>query len=142
MNLTFDIEIVDAKVALRALKQYEEGNFGEAIRTLLEILDLEPKNWQARLMLAVCYYKTKQFISAERTFRFIYDQASERDLRKRGLEGLQATKAKLERNQAGIPAEIASYFECNTKEPFFPWLDGVTNPSIAPRRAWKPSYSH
>lgn len=142
MNLTFDTDIVDAKVALRALKHYEAGDFGNAISTLLEILDIEPKNWQARLMLAVCYYKTSQFISAQRAFQYIYENTSERDMRKKGLEGLQATKAKLEKKLASNSPEIASYFERNMQEPFFLWLDAVADTSRAPIRAWRPSYTH
>ncbi len=142
MNLTFDTEIVDAKVALRALKHYEDGNFENAINTLMEVLDIEPQNWQARLMLAVCYYKTGQFNSAQRAFQYIYEKAPERELRKKGLEGMQASKAKLEKHHSYSPAEIASYFERNSQEPFFPWLDAAVNQSKAPQKAWKPVYTH
>ena len=92
-------------------------------------------------MLAVCYYKTNQFLAAQRAFRLIYEQANDVEIRKKGLEGLQATKAKLEKKMLLDCPEFSSYAERNLPEPVVPWLEFPVPPSAAPVRSWKPSYS-
>jgi hypothetical protein len=141
MNLTFNTQNADASIALKALQQYRSAEFLQAIETLTDVLDMEPHNWQARLMLAVCYYKTTQYLPAERAFRLVYDQAPEADIRRKGLEGLLATKSKLERKTVECPPEFGTYVERNMPEPLFPWLEHIVRPQTAPARAWRPSYS-
>lgn len=124
MNLTFTTQSVDISVALSALQHYRAGEFQQAITSLLIVLDSEPRNWQARLMLAACYYKTNQMFAAVRAFRFIYESAGDDELRKKALEGLQATNAKLERKTVECPAEFGAYVQRNTSNvPVAAWLD-------------------
>jgi thioredoxin-like negative regulator of GroEL len=95
MELTFNTSIVDVSVALSALNYYRSGNFREAINALIQILDQEPRNWDARLMLAACYYKTGQYAAAGRGFRYLYEQAEMEDVRKRAHQGLLSTNSKI-----------------------------------------------
>lgn len=95
MELTFNTQSVDVSVALKALNLYRAGEFQEAIGSLAEVVDAEPQNWQARLMMAVCYYKTNQNFAAQRGFRFIYDNSTDPESKKQALAGLHATNAKI-----------------------------------------------
>jgi hypothetical protein len=141
MNLTFNTQIVDVSVALKALQHYRQGEFQQAISVLLDVLDNEPLNWQARLMLAVCYYKTNQFLASQRAFRLIYEQANDLEIRKKGLEGLQATKAKLEKKMLLECPEFNSYAERSMPELVVPWLEFHAQPAPASLRPWRPSYN-
>jgi thioredoxin-like negative regulator of GroEL len=81
MDFTFNTQIVDVSVALNALKFYKAGQYKEATSCLLDLLDVEPKNWDARLMLGACYFKTEQWGAAQRAFRFIFEQCPAADIK-------------------------------------------------------------
>lgn len=112
MHLTFDTNNVEASIALRALDNYRAGRFNETIADLLNILDVEPRNWQGRLMLGACYFKTSQFASAERAFRNVWENCQEAELRERALIALQVTQDKLHKKSASyqmpVPAEFGA----------------------------------
>ena len=137
MNLTFNTQSVDVSVALKALNQYRAAEFEPAIATLLIVLDAEPDNWQARLMLGVCYYRTKQYFAAQWSFRHVYERTTDLASKKMGLEGLQATAAKL----AEPPEEFAGMYERTLPRPFFAWLDFTACSQTNSRKAWKPNFS-
>jgi thioredoxin-like negative regulator of GroEL len=122
MDITFNTQIVDVSVALNALKLYKDGNYKEAINHLLSILDVEPRNWDARLMLSACYYKTNQLGSAQRAFRFLYENCTDTDTKRKALEGLQATTAKLQK-PVDLPPEFGSYAARNPMKEAISWLD-------------------
>jgi tetratricopeptide (TPR) repeat protein len=113
MEFTFNTQIIDVSVALNALNLYRSGAYKDAISHLLNILDMEPKNWDARLMLGACYFKTDQFASAQRAFRFIYENCPIGDTKSRALEGMQAATFKLQPAKA-LPMEFGGYVERNT----------------------------
>lgn len=139
-NITFDTQNVDVAHALEALDAYRSGNFELAIHYLAEVLKAEPENWQARSMVSVCYYKTGDYRAAQWSFRVVYEKAQDSETRALGLEGLQASNAKL----MDCPAEFASFYDRSMpKEHVFGWLDhAVKATTKAPaRRAWRPSYS-
>ncbi len=120
MNITFNTQIVDVSVALKALDLYRNREYKQAISTLVEILDTEPNNWQARLMLAVCYYKTDQFPTAHRTFRYIYEKCQQIDLKRKAFEAMQASNLKMLAH-VDVPAEFGCYVD---RKPQIPsWLD-------------------
>lgn len=114
MTLTFNTLIADVSVALRAINFYQSGSYKDAIGDLQSILDYEPCNWDARLMLAACFYKTGQLPAAHRAFSFIKDRCDKDDVRNRAMEGLEATNAKLEKrdtSMSALPAEYGLYVE-------------------------------
>lgn len=114
MALTFNTLIADVSVALKAINLYQAGSYKEAISELQCILDYEPCNWDARLMLAACYYKTGQLPAAHRAFQFIKDRTDRDELRKKAEEGLEATNAKIEKRDSGasaLPAEYGLYVD-------------------------------
>lgn len=120
MQLTFNTQNVNIAVALRALNSYRSGKYKEASVALLEVLDAEPKNWDARLMLGACYYKLSQYFSAQCAFRIICEQATDASVRARAREGLLASSGKLEK-RVDIPLEFGS---CVVRQDFaVGWLD-------------------
>ncbi|MBX9725313.1 MAG: tetratricopeptide repeat protein [Candidatus Obscuribacterales bacterium] len=120
MNLTFNTKNVNIAVALRALDLYRAGKFKEAVGALLEVLDAEPQNWDARLMLGACYYRTGQYFSAQNAFRMVADQAQDAQLRNRARQGLLATSSK-----TGGRVETAPEFgSCAVRQEFVvAWLE-------------------
>lgn len=95
MDIKFNTQIVDISVALNALKHYRAGEYKQAIEALLKILDNEPNNWDARLMLAASYYKTEQFAAAERAFEILKNTCPEEQIREKAQIGFEASTAKL-----------------------------------------------
>ncbi|MBX9689878.1 MAG: tetratricopeptide repeat protein [Candidatus Obscuribacterales bacterium] len=107
MQLTFNTQNVSISVALNALNLYREGKYNEAVGALIDVLDQEPRNWDARLMLGACYFRTQQMFAAERVFRMIADQAEDKNLRVRAREGLLAISA-VSGKRLEVPAEFGS----------------------------------
>lgn len=120
MDITFNTKNVDASVALKALKHYRAREYQPALVCLLEILDFEPNNWDARLMLAVCYYKTNQMAAAQRAFRHIWQNCKVDDIRATACDGLQAATAALKKDEP-VPLEFGACVERKYKAP--QWLD-------------------
>lgn len=123
MKLTFNTLIADVSVALKAINNYRAGSFEEAIRSLHDVIDLEPTNWDARLMLAACYYKTGQWSAAHRAFSFIAAKTNDIDVRQKALEGQQVTSNKLNKWN-GRPGELPAEFGC--------YVERVSRPKTQP----------
>jgi hypothetical protein len=121
MQFTLDTQILDVSVVLNALTSYRDGNYQRAAAQLLEILDMEPNNWQARLMLGGCHYKTGEFASAQRVFRFLSDKCPEQDVRSKAQEGLLACNVKI--RPVEIPAEFGCYNIHAPVQRHVSWLD-------------------
>ncbi|MBX9567911.1 MAG: tetratricopeptide repeat protein [Candidatus Obscuribacterales bacterium] len=104
---------------------YQAGEYRKAISHIQEILDLEPSNWDARLMLAVCFYKTGQHGAAIRAFQTITERTNCDEIRAKSEEGLAVCTAKLERRneRSAIPSEFSCYIEVFGKtEPQLSWV--------------------
>jgi Tfp pilus assembly protein PilF len=99
MDLKFKTQIVDVSVALKALQQYRDGEYKPAIETLLVILEAEPNNWDARLMLAACYFGTSQFAAAERSFQTVIDKCPIEALCDKARIGVESSLAQLTGNR-------------------------------------------
>jgi hypothetical protein len=120
MQLTFNTQNTSATVALKALKCYRDGDYKEASLALLEVLDAEPINWDARLMLGACYYKMEQYFSAQCAFRIVCDQANDPMTRIKGREGLLASGGKMGK-RVDMPPEFGS---CSVRQEFVVgWLE-------------------
>jgi len=52
MKITFDTQIVNVSDAPNEPKLYSDGDYKQAMSRLVEVLDKEPNNWQARLVLS------------------------------------------------------------------------------------------
>lgn len=123
MEFTFNTQVVDVSVALNALKFYKAGQYKEAIAHLQDILDVESKNWDARLMLGACYFKTEQFAAAQRAFKFIYENCPVSETKSRALEGMQAANFKIQPNKT-LPLEFGGYVERNVAQiSRISWID-------------------
>ncbi|MBX9569276.1 MAG: tetratricopeptide repeat protein [Candidatus Obscuribacterales bacterium] len=107
MSNTFNTLVSNLSTVVNAVNLYQSGRYRDAISSLQELLDLEPNNWEARLMLAVCFYKTGQLGAAHRAFDLIVERTTDLDIRQKALEGTEVTRAKLQGHhvQVGIPAE-------------------------------------
>jgi thioredoxin-like negative regulator of GroEL len=93
MQITITTTQLDASVALKAYKSFKDADYQTASSRLLEILDVEPQNWQARLMLAVCYHKMGQQFASERALRFVYNGCPDSDLKQKACLALQSLAA-------------------------------------------------
>ena len=95
MNLTFNTQNVNIQVALKALEHYRKNQYAEAADALQEILDMEPQNWDARLMLGACYYKSGHYFQAQCAFRMICERASDPEIRKKANQGMLSAGSKM-----------------------------------------------
>lgn len=123
MKLTFNTQNVDIKITLKALGHYRAGEYQQAASALQEILDTEPQNWDARLMLGACYYKAGKFFMADNTFRLILDQCTDLEIKKKAREGVLTNSYKCTNKNTPhrTPPEFGS---CSTPEKFIAsWLD-------------------
>ncbi len=126
MKLTFNTMVADLSVALNAIEHYQAGRFTQAINDLQSVLDFEPNNWDARLMLGACFYKTQQWSAAHRTFDYIASKCIDSEIRTKAHEAVQVTTAKLNKwNTVGLPLEFGCDVELqpvqSTREPIS-WL--------------------
>lgn len=108
MNIGITTLVMDVSVALQVMADYSAGKFKDAINGLQLIIDSEPKNWDAHLMLAACYFRTGQYSAAHRAFEFIEARACADDVRHKASEGLRVTTSKFER-KANFTAEFGSH---------------------------------
>lgn len=72
---------------------------------------MEPRNWQAKLLLGACYYKENQPGAAQRAFRAVYSACDEAELKKKACMALQAVSAEMEKLTSGQPAEFSGMSE-------------------------------
>jgi hypothetical protein len=108
---------LDASVALNAYKLYKAGNYQEAIPCLQNILDMEPANWQARLFLGASFHHLGQNWSAQSAFRYVWDNCTDADLRKKACLALQTIAATVAKKPEQTPLEFSSVQErINTAE--------------------------
>lgn len=120
IQLTFNTQNVNISVALKALEAYRAGKYTEAIAGLVEVLDMEPQNWDARLMLGASYYKSGQYFAAQCAFRLVCERAPEQDIRIKGREGLLAASARTGKGLQ-IPEEFGTC--AGRKDLTVSWLD-------------------
>ena len=109
MEITFNIQNANATVALRALNLYRAQRYNEAIPALTDILDYEPGNWDARLLLAACYYRTQQFMTAQRIFRYISESCPDRLTRLKAIEATNVISSKLDNKADALPPEFGCH---------------------------------
>lgn len=108
--LSLNTTQIDTTVAMKAYNLYKSANYSEAMPALQEILDMEPTNWQARLFLGACFFKTGQPMAAERAFRFVYEKCSDEVLKQKACFAMQVVK-----NETGKQAaEFGSVVERET----------------------------
>jgi len=102
---------LDATVAVKACGLYKEGRFRDAIPVLQDILDMEPRNWQAKLYLGACYYQTGQLAASQRAFRAVYTTCDDNELKQKACMALQAVTAEMEGRSCSTPAEFSGMAE-------------------------------
>lgn len=124
MEITFNTQNAEATVALKALQQYKAKQFKEAIASFTEILDCEPGNWDARLLLGACYYKSGQFLTAQRIFNYINESCcTNLEARAKAREALRSVQSQLERGTTDLPAEFGCYNKPGMSYISASWLD-------------------
>lgn len=91
MDLSFNTTLrLDATLAISAHNLYKEGRFREAITPLQDVLDYEPQNGYARLLLGVCFFKTGNAYAAERAFNAVKLNTRDQELRDKAIRALDA----------------------------------------------------
>jgi hypothetical protein len=96
MQISINTTQFESTIALSAYHSYKAGDFDLATQSLLQVLDVEPRNWLARLMLAVCYHKTEKDFAAERALRFVYQNCPDEALKQRACLALQTLAANIQ----------------------------------------------
>lgn len=127
MSNTFNTLVHNLSTVVNVVNLYQSGKFRDAIALLQEILDVEPNNWDARLMLAVCFYKTGQVAAAHRAFQLIVEKTTDLGIRQKALEGVDVTRAKLLGHH--VPTAMPAEFGCHVealgvvrRDNHFSWL--------------------
>lgn len=115
MDIKLTTASVDISVALKAHRLYKEGNYSQAIVALLDILDNEPQNAQARLYLGICYFKTNQAMAAQRALRVVFEKAADPDIRQKACTALQIVNAHINERLNAIPPEFGHMTESRLK---------------------------
>ena|SRR5579883_3243248 len=123
MELSFNTVNREGGVGLKAFQQYTSKQYNEAIASFNLILDFDPKNWDARLLLAACYYKTKQYVTAERIFSFIAETCDNVEIRSKARQALRSTRSQIEHGTTELPPEFGCYNNPGMKSLFTSWLD-------------------
>lgn len=89
-------------------RQYEEGNYGEAITAYLESLLLNDQSFKARYNMANAYYKQERYADADSLFQLLLRETSDRSrladvYHNLGNAYLQQAKVGIEKQgQAGL----------------------------------------
>jgi len=60
---------------------YRDGNFMQAVQILQQVLDEEPRNWRAKLYLAMSHYHAGETFTAYGHFRFLLDNCTDHEIR-------------------------------------------------------------
>lgn len=123
MGLSFNTENREAGVGLKAFQLYTSKKYSEAISAFNLILDFEPKNWDARLLLGACYYKTKQYITAQRVFNNIAENCDNLEIRSKARQALRSTQMQIEHGSTDLPPEFGCYNNPGMKSLVKSWLD-------------------
>lgn len=91
--------------AVSAYREYKSGNYQKALPILQDVLDFEPDNWMARLLLGVCFYKCGQPMASVRAFRLVYERCQESPIKQKACLALQAVTATLQKHNIEMPLE-------------------------------------
>ena len=117
---SFNTQNVNITVALNAMENYRNKDYKEAVPNLIHVLDVEPQNWQARLMLGACYYKLGQYFAAMCAFRLVSDKATDSAIKAEARRGLIACSGKGQ-ERAKSPEEFGWHFA--VERVAVSWLD-------------------
>lgn len=124
MSNIFGNANVDVSKLVSGLRLYVEKDYRHAISPLTDVLDAFPENWDARLMLSACYYKTGQIFAAQRGFRYLYQHCPIDHLKSKSLEALRASLIRVVKK---LPAE----FGCEEWQPVqarISWIEEHLHP--------------
>lgn len=96
--ITFNTVQMELASILTGYKLFKAGKYSEATPYLTSVLEIDPENWQARLLLGACYMKTGQAVTALRAFRWVSENCFNEVLKGKADKALQACKAAIERD--------------------------------------------
>jgi hypothetical protein len=95
VDINFNTTQLDASLVVNAYAFYKSGDYERAISALLGLLNIEPRNWQARLILGACYFHVNQKPAAQQAFRFVHDNCHDHDIARKAGLALQTVNAEL-----------------------------------------------
>lgn len=75
-----------------AIRHYREKDFERATAVLYELLDKDPNNIEARLLLASCLLFAAHYFLAGQAFLHVVQHAKDPDLRLQGRRGVESVK--------------------------------------------------
>lgn len=80
-----------------AISAFRAGDYIKSTKWMLAVLDDEPGNWTARICLGIGYFKLKQYSSAQRAFRYVWDNCPDKQLKGQSCLAMQAAAARIEK---------------------------------------------
>jgi tetratricopeptide (TPR) repeat protein len=123
MTSICDTQIAGISFAIDALRLYCDGDFKIAISKLIEILDKDPRNWYAHLMLGACYYNTNDLAAARREFQSVYKKCPEVEFVRMSVEGYAASLTTMMINLVEVAPEFGCYSDRGPATKPVTWLD-------------------
>lgn len=84
--------LIERSAVTDGYKLYKEGAFRDAIPKMQCVLDMEPNNWLARLILGACFARSGQQYAADCAFRHIMDNCKDEEIRERARLAAEATR--------------------------------------------------
>jgi thioredoxin-like negative regulator of GroEL len=72
----------------QAYDYYREGQYKHALPLFQAIVEAEPSNYHAHLVLGVCYFYTKHANGAKDIFRFVADNCGDKEYKSKALLAL------------------------------------------------------
>jgi tetratricopeptide (TPR) repeat protein len=103
MDFAFKTTEINIGAAMSAYTLYKQSRYQEALPFLIEILNIEPKNWQARLFAGACYFKIGQPLAAERAIQFVYENTSDDVLKQKACFALQTIRSARQASRMSTP---------------------------------------
>ena len=95
MSLSRIIDQANIRVT-DAIRYYREKQYHRAAAVLHELLDEEPRNIEARLLLASCFLFSARYYLAGQAFLHVVENAQDPDLRLQGLRGIESVRKYLQ----------------------------------------------
>ena len=103
MQTTSTTEMCGVSIFRNAVKLFGEEEYEKAMSQFLEVLDADPLDWYARLLLGACYYKSEEFAAAERIYQYIYQKCSDEKLVRVAVDGFRASRARASKSVRAMP---------------------------------------
>jgi hypothetical protein len=84
-------ELVD-----KSIMAYRSRDFKNAIASLQEVLDSDPRHWRAKLYMAMSYFHSGEVFTAYRHFAFLKDNCADAEIRGKAEAAMSAMNSQVQ----------------------------------------------